>query len=314
MITGTAGVGKTALAVRWAHAARDRYPDGQLYVNLRGFDADDEPLTPTAALTQLLRALGATPSETDDQSGLYRSLLADRKALVVLDNARDAAQVLPLLPSTGRVLVTSRNRLGDLVARTGARSLALTQLPSDDSRALLVSALGTDRVAAEPVAATELAEVCGHHPLALRIAAANVDTSIAATVAELRADPLARRSTAPSRARSRPRSPCRTGRLPADQKQLFRLLGTGAGTGLHAARGGRVARRADRGRRLDCCAAWRRRTSSRRTSPGRYRFHDLVRRYAEDARATSLAGRGTGCSRATSRPPTPRLPTWPSGS
>jgi predicted ATPase len=118
LITGTAGVGKTALAVQWARAARDRYPDGQLYVNLRGFDADDQPLSPAAALAQLLRALGATPSESDDQSGLFRSLLADRKALVVLDNARDTAQVLPLLPSSGRVLVTSRHRLSDLTARS----------------------------------------------------------------------------------------------------------------------------------------------------------------------------------------------------
>ncbi len=279
VITGTAGVGKTTLAVRWAHEARDRYPDGQLYVNLRGFDADDEPLTPTSALTQLLRALGATPSETDDQSGLFRSLLADRKALVVLDNARDAAQVLPLLPSTGRVLVTSRNRLGDLVARTGAHSLALTQLPSHDSRALLVSALGADRVAAEPVAASELAEVCGHHPLALRIAAANVDTSIAATVADLRADPLlafdgAEQSTVAAAFAVSYRA------LPADQRRLFRLLGTVPGPDFtpHAAAALLDADLGPVTRLLRGLAAA---NLVEAHAPGRYRFHDLVRRYAE---------------------------------
>ncbi|HEX8868054.1 MAG TPA: BTAD domain-containing putative transcriptional regulator, partial [Lentzea sp.] len=224
LITGTAGVGKTALAVRWAHAARERYPDGQLYVNLRGFDTDGDPLGPTAALAQLLRALGATPSESDDQTGLFRSLLADRKALVVLDNARDATQVLPLLPSSGRVLVTSRHRLGDLVARTGARTITLTQLPEEDSHALLVSALGADRVAAEPTAAAELAEVCGHHPLALRIAAANVGTSIASTVAELRADPLLAFDGAEQSAVATAFSVSYQA-LPDDQQRLFRLLG-----------------------------------------------------------------------------------------
>lgn len=280
VITGTAGVGKTALAVRWAHDARDRYPDGQLYVNLRGFDADDEPLSPTAALAQLLRALGAAPSETDDQSGLFRSLLADRKALVVLDNARDAAQVLPLLPSTGRVLVTSRHRLGDLVARTGARSLALTQLPGHDSHALLVSALGADRVAAEPDAAAELAEVCGHHPLALRIAAANVGASIAATVAELRADPLLALDGAEQSAIATAFSLSYQA-LPADQRRLFRLLGIVPGPDFtpHAAAasldvGTGVATRLLRG----LAAA----NLVEAHAPGRYRFHDLVRRYAEE--------------------------------
>ncbi|WP_235921769.1 AfsR/SARP family transcriptional regulator [Lentzea tibetensis] len=280
VITGTAGVGKTALAVRWAHDARDRYPDGQLYVNLRGFDADDEPLSPTAALAQLLRALGASPSETDDQSGLFRSLLADRKALVVLDNARDAAQVLPLLPSTGRVLVTSRHRLGDLVARTGARSLALTQLPGHDSHALLTSALGADRVAAEPAAAAELAEVCGHHPLALRIAAANVGASIAATVAELRGDPLLALDGAELGAVATAFSLSYQA-LPADQQRLFRVLGIVPGPDFtpHAASalldvGTGVATRLLRG----LAAA----NLVEAHAPGRYRFHDLVRRYAEE--------------------------------
>jgi len=280
LITGTAGVGKTALAVQWAHAARDRYPDGQLYVNLRGFDADDEPLSPAAALAQLLRALGVTPSESDDQSGLFRSLLADRKALVVLDNARDAAQVLPLLPSSGRVLVTSRHRLSDLVARTGARTITLSQLPPQDSRALLVSALGADRVAAEPTAAADLAEVCGHHPLALRIAAAGVGASIGSAVAELRADPLLAFDGAERSAVATAFSVSYQA-LPADQQRLFRLLGIvpgpdftphdaaallDAGTGVAT----RLLRGLSAANLVEAHAA------------GRYRFHDLVRRYAEE--------------------------------
>jgi DNA-binding SARP family transcriptional activator len=284
LITGTAGVGKTALAVRWAHAARDRYPDGQLYVNLRGFDADDEPLSPTAALAQLLRALGATPSESDDQSGLFRSLLADRKALVVLDNARDAAQVLPLLPSSGRVLVTSRNRLGDLVARTGARTIALTQLPEQDSHELLVSALGADRVAAEPAAAADLAEVCGHHPLALRIAAANVGASIASAVAELRADPLLAFDGAEQSAVATAFSVSYQA-LPPDQQRLFRLLGVVPGPDFtpHAAAALLGADAGDAARLLRGLSAA---NLVEAHTPGRYRFHDLVRRYAEERSGT----------------------------
>ncbi|GLZ34199.1 SARP family transcriptional regulator [Lentzea sp. NBRC 105346] len=280
VITGTAGVGKTALAVRWAHTARDRYPDGQLYVNLRGFDADDEPLSPAAALAQLLRTLGAAPSETDDQSGLFRSLLADRKALVVLDNARDAAQVLPLLPSSGRVLVTSRHRLGDLVARTGARTITLTQLPETDSHALLVSALGADRVAAEPAAAAELAEVCGHHPLALRIAAANVGTSIAAAVTELRADPLLAFDGAEQSAVATAFSVSYQA-LPAGQQRLFRLLGIvpGADFTPHAAAALLDTDPATATRLLRGLSAA---NLVEAHAPGRFRFHDLVRRYAEE--------------------------------
>ncbi|WP_410594360.1 BTAD domain-containing putative transcriptional regulator [Amycolatopsis sp. lyj-23] len=283
VITGTAGVGKTALAVHWAHTARARYPDGQLYVNLRGFDAEDEPLTPAAALAQLLRTLGVdlrdVPPGLDDQSKLYRSLLADRQALVVLDNARDTAQVLPLLPSSGRVLVTSRHRLDELVARVGARSLVLAQLREEDSRALLTALLG-DRTAAEPEAAAELARLCGHHPLALRIAAANTGVaSIGELVDELRGDPLAHLGFDGESAVAKAFSVSYQA-LPPGLRQAFRLLALVPGADFTAV---------DAAALLDVPAGEATRRLRGLTAanlleahaPRRYRFHDLARRYAE---------------------------------
>jgi DNA-binding SARP family transcriptional activator/tetratricopeptide (TPR) repeat protein len=283
VITGTAGVGKTALAVHWAHTARTRYPDGQLYVNLRGFDADDEPLTSAAALAQLLRTLGVdlrdVPPGVDDRSKLYRSLLADRQALVVLDNARDTAQVLPLLPSSGRVLVTSRHRLDELVARVGARSLGLAQLREDDSRALLTALLG-DRTAAEPEAAAELARLCGHHPLALRIAAANTGVaSIGELVDELRGDPLAHLGFDGESAVAKAFSVSYQALQPA-LRQAFRLLALVPGADFTAVDAAALldVRPEEATRRLRGLTAA---NLLEAHAPRRYRFHDLARRYAE---------------------------------
>ncbi len=283
VITGTAGVGKTALAVHWAHTARTRYPDGQLYVNLRGFDADDEPLTPAAALAQLLRTLGVdlrdVPPGVDDQSKLYRSLLADRQALVVLDNARDTAQVLPLLPSSGRVLVTSRHRLDELVARVGARSLGLAQLREADSRALLTALLG-ERTAAEPEAAAELARLCGHHPLALRIAAANTGVaSIGELVDELRGDPLAHLGFDGESAVAKAFSVSYQALAPA-LRQAFRLLALVPGTDFTAIAAAALLEVPveEATRRLRGLSAA---NLVEAHAPRRYRFHDLARRYAE---------------------------------
>ncbi|KDN23983.1 AfsR/SARP family transcriptional regulator [Amycolatopsis rifamycinica] len=283
VITGTAGVGKTALAVHWAHTARARYPDGQLYVNLRGFDAEDEPLTPAAALAQLLRTLGIdlrdVPPGVDDQSKLYRSLLADRQALVVLDNARDTAQVLPLLPSSGRVLVTSRHRLDELVARVGARSLGLGQLREADSRALLTALLG-DRAAAEPEAAAELARLCGHHPLALRIAAANTGVaSIGELVDELRGDPLAHLGFDGESAVAKAFSVSYQALAPG-LRQAFRLLALVPGTDFTAIAASALLEVPveEATRRLRGLVAA---NLLEAHAPRRYRFHDLARRYAE---------------------------------
>lgn len=191
VVTGTAGVGKTALAVTWARQVASRYPDGQLYVSLRGFDPERRPLSAGDALTGVLQALGiaaeAIPGEVDDRAALYRSVLADRRVLVVLDNARDSEQVRPLLPggSESFVLVTSRRRLDGLMVRSGARLLPVEILSTSESIELLDRAGGPGVVAAEPAAARRLAELCGGLPLALRIAAARLAANPGREVADL---------------------------------------------------------------------------------------------------------------------------------
>lgn len=174
-IGGTAGVGKTALALRWAHSVAARFPDGQLYVNLRGYDPQD-PVDAQDALAGFLAALGVPapriPAGAEERMAAYRSLLADRRVLIVLDNARRLEQVRPLLPGAPgcAVLVTSREALGGLVARDGAVRLDLDVLPPDEAVALLRELIG-ERAAANEPAAHMLAELCCGLPLALRIAA-----------------------------------------------------------------------------------------------------------------------------------------------
>jgi tetratricopeptide (TPR) repeat protein len=174
-VSGTAGVGKTALALRWAHRVRREFPDGQLYVNLHGFDCE-QPLSAADALAGFLRALGLPgqniPVEVEERAAAYRSLLDGRRMLVVLDNASSVEQVRPLLPGAPSciVLVTSRDSLAGLVARHSARRLDLDLLPLEDAVALLAALIG-GRVQAEPEAAARLARLCARLPLALRVAA-----------------------------------------------------------------------------------------------------------------------------------------------
>jgi DNA-binding SARP family transcriptional activator/tetratricopeptide (TPR) repeat protein len=181
-INGTPGIGKTALALHWAHQAAQRFADGQLYVNLRGFDPTNTPVHPAEALRGFLDAFGISPERiptgVEAQAGLYRSLLTDRRVLVVLDNARDAEQVRPLLPAspTCLVVITSRNQLAGLIVQQGAYPLTLDVLSSQEARALLVRHLGPARVSAEPRAMTELIEHCAGLPLALAIVAARAAT------------------------------------------------------------------------------------------------------------------------------------------
>ncbi|MFI9816794.1 AfsR/SARP family transcriptional regulator [Saccharothrix variisporea] len=286
VLTGIAGVGKTALAVRWAHRARHRFPDGQLYLDLRGFDADHEPLRPAVAVTHLLRALGtdprAIPPDPDEQFALWRSLLADRHVLLVLDNARDSGQVVPLLPPSGTVLVTSRLRLGDLIARCGALSVPVGVLPEEDSHQLLEAVLGGPVPASE---AAELARLCGHLPLALRLAAANLGDGDVPGIAELArelaaGDPLtglcvdgAEESAVTTAFALSYRA------VGAEHRRLFRRLSLVPGQTFTAHQAAALADTPvpQANQRLKALAAA---NLVERYRPGRYRFHDLLRWYA----------------------------------
>ena len=182
LIVGSAGIGKTTLAVHVAHQFTASFPDGQLYVNLRGFDPSLAPMSPGEAVRQMLDAFAVPaeriPAGLDAQIGLYRSLLAGRRMLIVLDNGVAAEQVRPLLPagSACLVLVTSRNRLSSLIALDGAKPVLLDVLSATESRVLLTEILGPPRVAAEPRAVERLVAACGRLPLALTLTAARAAT------------------------------------------------------------------------------------------------------------------------------------------
>jgi DNA-binding SARP family transcriptional activator/Flp pilus assembly protein TadD len=285
-IDGTAGVGKTALAVHWAHHVRDKFPDGQLYANLRGY-APTPPLRPIDALSGFLRALGMpgerVPGDLDQATKAYRELLADRRVLVVLDNAASADQVRPLLPDSGGclALVTSRDALGSMVP--GVHRLVLDVLAPDDARELLARLLGEHRVAAEPAATAELARLCAHLPLALRIAAANLPDGerIADYAARLGAgDRLAVLAVeGDEQAAVRATFDLSYASLPEPVRRMFRLLGLTPGPEVSADVAASLAAVPPEVARelLDRLAAAH---LIDERGPGRYAFHDLLRLYA----------------------------------
>jgi transcriptional regulator with XRE-family HTH domain len=209
ILTGAPGVGKTALAVHWAHQVRDRFPDGQLYASLRGHGAARQPVAPAEVLDGFLAALGLparrVPRGLDARAGLYRSLLADRRVLVVLDDARDVADVRPLLPGGPgcQVVVTSRDKLTGLVTVEGAQPVAVGPLYHSEARQMLVARLGAGRVTAEPDAVEEIITRCARLPRALAITAAKAalqpDLSLARLAAEMQGQ--ARPVQAPEAAR-----------------------------------------------------------------------------------------------------------------
>jgi DNA-binding SARP family transcriptional activator len=293
VISGTAGVGKTSLAVHWAHRVAPRFPDGQLYADLRGFDRDGSASDPADCVRGFLDALGlplrSLPAGLQARSALFRSMLAGKRMLLVLDNARDAEQVRPLLPGSPGCLVvlTSRDQLTPLVVAQGAGSLRLDPLTAGQARELLICRLGRDRVAREPRAADEIAAHCAGLPLALAIAAARAAVRPGHPLSALSAqmnEAAARLDAfeggdANTDVRSVFSWSYRT--LGADAARLFRLLGLHPGPELSAAAAAGLAGCPLHlvGRSLaELCRA----NLLTEQTPGRYALHDLLRVYAAE--------------------------------
>ncbi|HET9141443.1 ATP-binding protein [Actinophytocola sp.] len=299
-IAGTAGIGKTALAMHWAHHVIDRFPDGQLHVNLRGFDSH-APVDPNQALHGFLEGLGVVPagipSDLDARAALYRSLVADRHLLIVLDNAAAADQVRPLLPNTPTclVIVTSRNRLDGLAVREGAHRIALDVLPDADARDLLAQRISPNRLAAEPEAASALIDCCARLPLALSIVAARAaDRSLASLVRELEdeRDRLDVLDLGDPELDLRAVFSWSYQALSPAAARLFRLLGLHPGPDIdrHACRA-----LVDRAPLTELTAA----NLLDEYRPNRFRCHDLLRAYAAECaeRDESSAGRHAALQR-----------------
>ncbi len=299
-VAGTAGVGKTTLAVHWAHEVKARFPDGQIYLNLRGFDPHLPPTEPAVAIRGLLDALGVPadrlPLDPEAQAGLYRSELARGRFLLLLDNARDAAQVRPLLPGSpgSMVLVTSRDQLVSLVAVDGARPVALNLLSDDVARRLLARRLGAARVEAEPAAVERIIEACARLPLALSIVAARASTNPRFSLERL-ADELRRaRGTL---------DPFDGGELDVDVRavfswsytgltepaaRLFRLLALVPGPDVPAPAAGALAE-LPVGLARNLLAQLNRANLVSERAPGRFGMHDLLRAYAGELVAATDA-------------------------
>ncbi len=291
-VSGIPGVGKTSLAVHWAHRIRNRFPDGQLFIDLRGYAACP-PANPSEVLTRLLPTFGVPPERIpdreDDAVAVYRSLVADKKLLLVLDDAASAEQVRPLLPggNGSMVLVTSRHQLTGLMARDGALRMHLGELPPDEAQALLSRSLADDRTDVKPESVRQLAEVCGYLPLALRIAAANLAVHPGRTVSELvsqlRTNDRLGVLTVPDDPRAAVRAAFDLSylRLPETTRRVFRYLGLATGPDMDveavAALAGLEVTQARR--HLDVL------TSAhfvQEMSSGRYTLHDLLRVYANE--------------------------------
>ena len=286
-IVGPGGIGKTWLALRWAHLHLDRFPDGQLFVNLHGFDPASDPTAPQTALHGLLHALGvdlsAVPADPDIQVGLYRSLVADKRLLIMADNAATAEQVVPLLPgdSSCAVLITSRVWLPDLVAAHGARQVMLDVLPDADARALLADRLGPDTLAADPDGVAELLSCCAGLPLALSVLAAHAQLrqrgslgAVAATVRTLGLDSLD--EDGPSLAAA---LACSFRALTDAEGRLLMLLGCAPGPHIGLAAAAALAG-VPEAEVQSLLHGLERASLLHQELDGRYRMHDVIRHYA----------------------------------
>ncbi len=286
VVHGAGGVGKTALALRWAHEVRSEFPDGDLYLNLRGFDPEAQPISPVRAAEILLLGLGVktAPADEDARFALLRSELAERRLLLVLDNVASSRQVLPLLPGDSgvRVIITSRNQLRPLVARHSVTTTALRQLDDDESHALLAAVLGAERLAAEPDAVREIAARCTGLPLALRVFAERVarfpDVPLREFVTELRTERLDALSDFED-VDVRAVFSWSYRALGEEEARMFRLLSVHPGPDFDVSAAAALA---------DVTVAQARRLLERLVadhlvqshSPGRYDLHDLLRAYA----------------------------------
>jgi DNA-binding SARP family transcriptional activator/tetratricopeptide (TPR) repeat protein len=292
-IGGTAGVGKTVLALHWAHRVAPRFGDGQLHANLRGFDPSGTPAVPEAAIRGFLDALGVPPeripASTEAQAGLYRSLLADKRMLILLDNARDEQQVRPLLPASpgSLVLVTSRSQLSGLAAADGARLISLDVLSHAEAVHMLTTRLGTARAAAELGAAGQIARSCACLPLALAIAAARAAARPGFTLAALAAELADAAGRLDALDADDPAASVRAvfswsyQQLTPEAARMFRLLGLHPGPDITVPAAACLAgtAEADARRLLHALAHGHLITEH---IPGRYAFHDLLRAYAAE--------------------------------
>ncbi|SFW82338.1 AfsR/SARP family transcriptional regulator [Amycolatopsis australiensis] len=291
VLSGTAGVGKTALALHWAHSAAGEFPGGQLYVNLRGFDPAGTPVPPAEAVRGFLEALDVPaeriPTAPEAQVGLYRTLLAKRRVLVVLDNARDAEQVRPLLPGApgSVVVVTSRDQLAGLVT-AGAHPIAVDLLDPGEARAVLRRRIGADRIAAESAAADEIIRLCARLPLALAVVAARAAIHprfpLAALAGQLR-DARGLDEFAAADPATDPRAVFSWSylRLEPAAARLFRLLGLHPGPDIGSRAAASLAG-LPAGRERPVLTELAHAHLIAEHAPGRYTLHDLLRAYAAE--------------------------------
>ncbi|MET8170012.1 BTAD domain-containing putative transcriptional regulator [Streptomyces sp. NPDC005329] len=298
LIVGPAGVGKSALALNWAHRVADRFPDGQLFLDMRGFD-NAEPMTPGEALPLLLQGLGCAPRDiplgAEAQTALYRTMLADRRVLVVLDDVADASYVRRLLPASAGslTLVTSRDKLSGLVTLDGAYRVSCDVLDSAAALELISGAVGAEAVAADPEAAARLVELCDHLPLALCVAGSWIGDrpgSIRAYIRDL-ADRgrLARLHVEGEESVAvRAALDLSYGVLPDEARRAFRSLGVLPGTG-RSVPAAAAAAGTDEHRLADLLRLAQRVHLLRDVEHGRPAWHDLVHEYARDRTAAEDA-------------------------